>query len=788
MNRNTTSSSSSSTLHPFHVRSGGVSSSLSSSTTTTTSTAATTTTTSSVDDAKYDRRIKQRLLLHTQRQKRRTKMILDCRQLCIRIIIMVTLVLTLLYYIVSYLFLFTTISSLSSVSVSSSSVSDQASILQRTHLQPHMQPQQQKQQQQQQQQQLQQLPPKLSHPLPQQNEQELPSTASLDLQYQQLRSYFIPSSNHFHFNNNDLLSEELSSPQVITQKKQLIHVLEAWLHQEDMEIRNNVGSDHPRYTRPYLLPPLSDTTTTNNNNNNNKQDDEAIINRQRKKLRKNKLPYIKAAQLGNYFRVNRFDTETSSVNNNNNNNLRKMNALLNFHKKRQMKESDDVGTDNTNTNSNNSNKMKNPMKWQDEYDALLQKYGTRSNIPGPVVDYTDATLYEYPTVLPKPPLDGTYPQLQPLQQLLSEWPQNDDFDVTNGNQHKIQETLQHFDYQNPKELHMAMQYRDAELPFKLYNIPDVTAASHKWNDDDYIGRMFGSVNTATSSLFGATSTGVATIMDAHGHRIDIPNARGTAQESRNHYFAFYVAKQWDVEMMGLAPTRNIPDWNYTVWSNHAIYADAVRLTHDKPHFYWQSGVSPEERFQSSKQWTFISRDLPIFSTTTDNFFVFHVDEQKGIQCRFGERGVVAATHFDSGRNMVAMINGAKRYILSPPNQCSKLGIFKNKRSPIYRHSLLNFGHIQYLQQQQQGDEKDPDESSTDTSKMSPEEQAWLQRAASSQAVETVLKQGEVLYIPSHWFHYIVSLQKSAQCNVRSGIDIEGTHIFGGRKEVDECTD
>jgi hypothetical protein len=46
----------------------------------------------------------------------------------------------------------------------------------------------------------------------------------------------------------------------------------------------------------------------------------------------------------------------------------------------------------------------------------------------------------------------------------------------------------------------------------------------------------------------------------------------------------------------------------------------------------------------------------------------------------------------------------------------------------------------------------------------------------------------VLYIPSHWFHYIVSLQKSAQCNVRSGIDTDGSKYFGGKDDVEECTD
>ena len=224
--------------------------------------------------------------------------------------------------------------------------------------------------------------------------------------------------------------------------------------------------------------------------------------------------------------------------------------------------------------------------------------------------------------------------------------------------------------------------------------------------------------------------------------------------------------------MGLAPTRN-NDWSYETWAQHAVYADAVSLAADKPHIYWQSGVPPEERHKAKSKWCFISRDLPSFSSASENFFVFHVHEQKGIQCRFGERGVVAATHFDGGRNMVAMLKGAKRYILSPPNQCSKLGIFTQKRSPIYRHSLLNFGHIDYLRNET-------------VNGMSKEERAWLKRAATSHALETVLKQGEVLYIPSHWFHYIVSLQKSAQCNVRSGIDVEGTLQFGGRKEVEEC--
>ena len=181
------------------------------------------------------------------------------------------------------------------------------------------------------------------------------------------------------------------------------------------------------------------------------------------------------------------------------------------------------------------------------------------------------------------------------------------------------------------------------------------------------------------------------------------------------------------------------------------------------------------------QWTFVSRNLPSFSSPVATFFGFDPSGQKGIQCRFGERGVTAATHYDAGRNMVAMITGAKRYILSPPRECSKLGIVTNRGNSIFRHSLLNFGHLDVL--------LNNDSSSRDENEdaMPPLEREWLTSAGQAQAVDTVLKAGEVLYIPSHSFHYIISLQKNAQCNVRSGVDVEGDDRFGGQSDVvDHC--
>ena len=48
-----------------------------------------------------------------------------------------------------------------------------------------------------------------------------------------------------------------------------------------------------------------------------------------------------------------------------------------------------------------------------------------------------------------------------------------------------------------------------------------------------------------------------------------------------------------------------------------------------------------------------------------------------------------------------------------------------------------------------------------------------------QAVGTqvVVRAGEVLYIPSFWFHYIVSQDGSIQCNTRSGTSLRGKEFI-----------
>eukprot|EP00934_Nitzschia_sp_Nitz4_P007102 Nitzschia sp. Nitz4//scaffold332_size19022//5232//7076//NITZ4_008739-RA/size19022-processed-gene-0.18-mRNA-1//1//CDS//3329548198//7092//frame0 len=401
-----------------------------------------------------------------------------------------------------------------------------------------------------------------------------------------------------------------------------------------------------------------------------------------------------------------------------------------------------------------------PMAWEQEWEQIQEAKRRDVKL---AMDYTLHEHYQYPSVSLTPPKKG-YPNLRPLRELFSDWPQ----DELDSPPLPLVETLQHFDFRDPEQLAIAELYRQHEVPFKLTNVPELIHANQKWTDE-YVSQGFDALRPQQQRPSHAD-------IPANGvHPNQVP-PQGKCQEAPHNYFAFFQPTAWNVEKMGIPPTRN-NDWTFWKWSQHARYADAVQLDASKPHFYWQAGVPKEEREVTTHHQqtstddeypnpraSFISRDLfPAFSSPNATFICPDPTQQKGIQCRFGERGVVAAVHYDSGKNMVGMIEGAKRYVLLPPNQCRHLGIVTLRQSPIFRHSILNLGHV-----------VDPPRG---------EQQEWLQRAGGSLAVETVLKAGEVLSIPSHWFHYIIGLQKNAQCNVRSGVDTQGSKEFGGANDV-----
>ncbi|KAL3926861.1 MAG: hypothetical protein SGBAC_013308, partial [Bacillariaceae sp.] len=261
--------------------------------------------------------------------------------------------------------------------------------------------------------------------------------------------------------------------------------------------------------------------------------------------------------------------------------------------------------------------------WEQDEDMSNRKMhpddgGADSYTGEPYLDYTNPSLYHIPKFRTMEKNEQGYPRLSTLQDIFKEWPQDEiDHPPT-----PIQETLQHFDFSNVNELQEAWRYVDSQLPFKLINVPELLEANLKWTDA-YVAEQF-------------------------SKRM----ALGNCQESPTSFFPFYDRRKWKVSTMGIPPTRD-NDFGFRRWAKHARYADQERLSSRRPHFYWQAGVPKEERYQPKDTWSFLSLDLPSFSATEPNTTLLCPDpaQSKGIQCRFGERGVTAANHYDGGQNM-----------------------------------------------------------------------------------------------------------------------------------------
>lgn len=82
---------------------------------------------------------------------------------------------------------------------------------------------------------------------------------------------------------------------------------------------------------------------------------------------------------------------------------------------------------------------------------------------------------EWPELLDRPV--SSYPIYNSLLDIVAIWnPDDPDPPAV------FKETLQHFNYSDPYERSMAERFRDAEIPFKVYNAPDIDEVVNKWTD------------------------------------------------------------------------------------------------------------------------------------------------------------------------------------------------------------------------------------------------------------------------------------------------------------------
>ena len=90
------------------------------------------------------------------------------------------------------------------------------------------------------------------------------------------------------------------------------------------------------------------------------------------------------------------------------------------------------------------------------------------------------------------------------------------------------------------------------------------------------------------------------------------------------------------------------------------------------------------------------------------------------------RGAIQAAHYDHGRNFIAILKGAKRYLIQPPSACRDL-LLLGRDHPSARHSSFDWAAA----------EETFDFESKEREKF-----------CASEATELVLRAGQVLYLPS----------------------------------------
>jgi len=315
-----------------------------------------------------------------------------------------------------------------------------------------------------------------------------------------------------------------------------------------------------------------------------------------------------------------------------------------------------------------------------------------------MADDMDYDIHNCPS---EPP--PNYPDAWANKDILINWP----IDDTNPRE-LIYQGLCVFNYDT--EYDKALEYRERELPFIIRNDPKVLRTTERWNQLGYLEKLIGDED----------------------HR--------TEYSPNNHFMYWSNPRHKRRKPNEWKPPTEIIKMSYRKWLSHANITDENKLRPGNEHWYFRLiGCGLQDRCGTDSEYLF--DELAFFQPRENDLYMSDPEEQKGIHCRFGMKGVIAENHFDGTRNMIALFGGERRYILSHPDQCENLALYP-KGHPSARHSEVDWSNPDY--------NKFPE----------------FEKALSN---EVVLQAADVLYLPTVWFHHIVSLGLNFQCNTRSGV-------------------
>lgn len=318
----------------------------------------------------------------------------------------------------------------------------------------------------------------------------------------------------------------------------------------------------------------------------------------------------------------------------------------------------------------------------------------------------------------------------------------------------------------------AHELHQLELPFVLQHVPDVEAGVERWKSNEYLvermkhqkhsvtvahtGRfMYFSEDKAKKSKSYHRPTQKMELTMEEFFQLPLPDL---AEDTHYYFLAGKADHNWIAEEMPTFQNLNEETKAALGWGQQPLPAFLAGPASAKSFRQVIRDETDSGRLGHGYLGTDangIPLNAGLLLNSVNNSRATHDETgfsagDRYINMRIGQKGVIAEGHFDVSRNFIVMMRGARRYFLMHPCECLNAYIeLADKEDPEYRHWKVR-----------------PDLPDFDM-----DSAPLLQNV---RALDVTVQAGDILYVPSYWIHYLVSLtDHNIQLNIRSGIAVEG---------------